>query len=571
MLDALTRKIRQLARDRTLARWLLLRLFRLTPGEPPFSPHRPPYLGGEGLISEQPSWRLGTCAGGPPAGPITLALAGRHITLHPGEEAALMAADFGDTETLLSLHRFAWIRPDSDPAWVTALWHAWVMAHGNARDSWAWHPYTAAERAIALLAYARRSGLPGPEADTAALLAEHGPAIAARLEYFGDHHTSNHLANNGRGLYLLGLALCLPRCTAMGRTILLAESQRILWPSGVLREGSSHYHLLLTRSYMSVFLAARHHGLTQDCDTFAAIVRRMAALVPIFTLPGGFPLVGDISPDIAPADLECLLPNGSWDNGWGAWLDGDERAALNHLCSQATPPDPAVLAADGWLRTDHGDWHGLWHAAPEGFSHMPGHGHQDTGAFTLHWRDQPVVVDPGRGAYGDSGDAAHYRDGAVHALLQVDETDPYPPNKPYYHNDFRRCVAGPPPRLQSLANGVTLRHHGYARLKNVGAVERQWRFQDRRVMVEDRVEGRGQHHLCRRLVTPLTAEILADGTVLLGGRFHVKADGGTPRLVPLRLWHAYGEGTPGTAVEFHHTTALPWTGTLSIDLVADRP
>src|SRR5690606_15729932 len=137
----------------------------------------------------------------------------------------------------------------ADPAWLTLLWQAWAERFGRPDDGWAWHPYSAAERVVNILDFAQRRGLPAPADHTAALLARHAPAIAERLEYFGEHHTSNHLSNNGRGLYRLGLALGLPAATEMGMRILLAEAERIFAPSGVLREGSSHYHLLLTRNY----------------------------------------------------------------------------------------------------------------------------------------------------------------------------------------------------------------------------------------------------------------------------------------------------------------------------------
>ena len=105
-------------------------------------------------------------------------------------------------------------------AWVQALWDVWRGSFSRPGKDWAWHPYTAAERAINLLDLARTRGLPGPVDETVSLLAVHAAEIHRRLEYFGDHDTSNHLSNNGRALYRIGLALGLDWAARAGAEIL---------------------------------------------------------------------------------------------------------------------------------------------------------------------------------------------------------------------------------------------------------------------------------------------------------------------------------------------------------------
>ena len=88
--------------------------------------------------------------------------------------------------------------------------------------------------------------------DDTCCIAVHAYSILHRLEYFGEHHTSNHLANNGRGLYLIGAILNDEELLSLGGKILTAEIQRIFLPSGVLREGSTHYHALLAKNLVEV-------------------------------------------------------------------------------------------------------------------------------------------------------------------------------------------------------------------------------------------------------------------------------------------------------------------------------
>ncbi len=570
MIGALLRRARQVAGDPTLRRWLVGRALGRHRGEPAFTAHRPPYL--EGLLplaAETPRHAFPEIAAAPPTAPIALPLPGLTVALVPGEAGALFERTFDDTEVLLAVHRFAWLPllgEQADPAWVAALWQAWRQQYGRPGAGWAWHPYTAAERAINLLDFARRHGLPAPAEDTAAVLAAHAPAIAERLEYFGDHHTSNHLANNGRGLFRLGLDLGLPKATEIGGRILVEEAKRIFSPSGVLREGSSHYHLLLTRNFADAWLAARAHS-RPEADALQRTAARALAVVPRLMLPGGMPLVGDISPDCPPEFLSGLSPGGAVEQGWSGLLSSSDRAALAALLDSTTPVACDALAADGWRRFDAGPWAGLWHVSPKGWSFMPGHGHQDIGAAELHVGGQPVFIDPGRGAYGESGEAGLYRSALVHSTLTVNGQDPYPINRPYYDDDFRRAAGGPPPALEIDGTAVLLNHQGFARLNGVGIVTRRWRFQGNSLAIADRVDGDGFCHLSRALATTLdvvidggTAQLTGDGLKLV-----LKAD--VPlRSEPITRWHAYGTGGPATLIVADKVVRMPWSGTIAVEI-----
>ncbi len=542
VISSLNRKARRIISDPVLRRWLAGRLLGRRPGEPAFDAHRPPYLDGVApLEAETPSATFTRLSEARPTASVDLELAGETVSLKPGGEAALFGRDFADLETLLSLHRFAWlglVGDDFNPAWVGAIWTAWREIHANPDDSWAWHPYTAAERAVNVLRFARLRGLPGPMDKTLGLLCAHAPVIAERLEYFGEHHTSNHLANNGRGLFLLGLWLGLEKAADMGGRILIEEGRRIFTPSGLLREGSSHYHLLVARNYDEVRREAQAHG-RPEAAALAEIADKALKSAASLMLPGGFPLIGDISPDLPPARLIKEI----------AGVDG-------------------AGVGDGWLRFDSGVWAGLWHAPPRGWSPMPGHGHQDMGSFELHYEDEPLFIDPGRGAYGEDGEAAFYRSAKAHGGLTVDGAEPYPPNRPYYDETFRDLIGGPPPVLSARAGGVELTHHGFARLANVGRHRRSWRFEGKCLLLEDRLEGRGKHRLTRRLITSLEAETAAGGILLKGKnrRYRLGCSGEVaPGLEPLTRWHAYGRGTPATAIVMRSAETLPFSGSITIE------
>jgi hypothetical protein len=239
-----------------------------------------------------------------------------------------------------------------------------------------------------------------------------------------------------------------------------------------------------------------------------------------------------------------------------------------HALAVAEDLDAQALAENGWYRLDSGPWSGLWHVSPDGFSHMPGHGHQDCGGFELHFKDQPVFIDPGRGSYGESGEAAQYRSGKVHNTLLIDNADPYPANKPYYNDAFRRQIAGPPPEVEQDQESIRLSHDGFKRLKNVGTLCRHWHFSPTTMTLNDSVEGSRNHHLSRFLVTPLDVSQSSYGVELRGEdiAFSLSADGDIT-VEPITRWIAYGRGQPATAIQIISKKALPWTGIILLEVL----
>jgi hypothetical protein len=568
MIGTLRRKARQVYSDPVLRRWLMERALRRVQGPPSFYEGCPTYLANAPTLQPHPfpvPQGYGTISDTVTSGALDLALPGENLHIEVCDTPAIFSRHFSDTETLLALHRFAWLpltKPAVNPGWVHTLWNQWRGQFGTPSGTWPWHPYTAAERVINLIDYIMQSGFPGDPNETIIVLARHGPAIAGQLEYYGDHYTSNHLSNNGRGLYRLGLFLGWPECADIGATILLNEAPRIFMRSGILREGSSHYHVLLTRNYADAWLAARRHGRPEE-EALRDIVARALSVIPALTLPGGMPLVGDISPDCPPEFLDGLSDGGS---DWLAQRSDDERHALQQLCATVPPAEREALAADGWVRADHAPWAALWHCAPEGWSQMPGHGHQDCGSFELHHDGQPVIIDPGRGRYGDDGDAARYRSAETHSGLTIDGTDPYPTNRPYYDNGFRRKTCGPPPSMDSFDNGVSLTFEGLSRLNSVGQVCRRWSFDTDRVVLNDTVAGTRTTTVERRLITH--HDVTSDGTtarIRAGNhQFEITSDDGIMELRPATRWTAYGRGETATEIRIHTQAALNWSSQLQI-------
>jgi hypothetical protein len=561
----LIRKVSHVLGDPVLRHWLLRRTIGLEKSPAAFVAGHPPYLSDAAETHYPGATEFAAGGFSMPARGIRISLPGQSVELSPGAPSALFATSYADIETVLGAHRFAWVPlagEELDPDWVALLWQCWADEFGDGDSGWPWHAYTAAERAINIIDFSRQFGLPGDPDATLALLARHADIIRDGLEYFGEHYTSNHLSNNGRGLLRIGTALGLTSHADTGAKIMVAEAGRIFGRSGVLREGSTHYHLLVTRNYIDAWLDARDGGLDQ-ADMLRDIAAGAIGAIPGLILPGGLPFIGDISPDVTPAYLGRLYGAGAA-NAWPANLpELQQRDALSFL-SEIPPVSPDRIADDGWHRFGGHEWHALSYVPPDGWSPMPGHGHHDLGSFELHDRDIPVIIDPGRGSYADT----RYEGAAIHNGVTIDDHSPTPENRPYYAAAFRERVIGEPPKMQRTRNGRRLCNAGFGYLKAVTAVDREWQFTDSRVEITDRIGGLGGHRICRSFCTPLAVTREADDVIMSAGSrsYRLSADADF-RFEDVTRWFAYGDGSPVTQIVSEWQGALPMSGVVTIERI----
>ena len=403
-------------------------------------------------------------------------------------------------------------------------------------------------------------GLPSPREETLKFIFKHGKVIINNLEYFGEHQTGNHLANNGRGLYLAGLKLGLKYWTEIGEKILFEESERLFSKSGILREGSSHYHLLVTRWYVECWMAAETYNHSGKYKLLE-ISRKIVSVLPLFDLPAGFPLIGDVSPDCPPSFLVGLL--NAEKSGWMDTLSDEQFVMFKKLLITSKALSEKDLLTDGWLRKDRYKWKSIWHIAPDGWAPMPGHSHRDFGSFELHYGAKTIFHDRGRGSYGSAGD----RDvGAEsHNSLTIDGVEPYPVNRPYYSAEFMQNVTGAKHEVFTSQNTVTISTEAFGRLKNVGKWTRSWRFSESEVNITDKIYGSGCHKVQRFLHTP-EHFIKVTGKLILNSQFGslILDSGSELKTLSSDYWVAYGRTKPAQTIQISSTASLPWVSSLTI-------
>ncbi len=356
------------------------------------------------------------------------------------------------------------------------------------------------------------------------------------------------------------------QAAAANLAVLFAEADRLIGPSGVLREDSTAYHLRLTHGYAEAWLAARRH-CRGETSRLEAILRRLLAALSALALPGGLPEIGEVPADPPPALLAGLLPGGPVNGGWLGSLTAAERDSLVALRDTERLHDLELLRADGWLRSDFGPWSGLWHAAPAGWPSFSGHGHQDLGSSVLHYEGMAIFVDPGSPPPTCPARlAAAYRSASAHNGLTLDGADPYPQDRPVYSDAFRQAVGGPPPSLRAEFDGVSLQYSGFDRLGGPRGCSRRWRFDGGKLAIEDVILGTGRQRVERRLITPWPVVMDDSATPVIRGPRDFRVSGEAPAgLRPFRRWTVKGDEQPLTMILFSSRSNLPWHGLLRVE------
>ena len=555
--------------DPVLRRWRLGRLLGRWPAVKEPEAQLKPFLDGlAGFAAAPPAAGLPDLTRRMPRRPARLLLAGREVELQPTRTAAVFQAAL-PAAAQHALQTFSWLPRQSDlaPEGVSELWRAWVdRAPRPGQGDAVWHPDITAQRAVNLLDFARRAGLPGPRKKTLEVLGAHLRLILERLDY----RLGTGAVTQGHAVYRLGLDLGEEAAAQHGMAILTTEARRLIGRSGVVLAESTGQHLRLTRCYADAWLAARRHG-RPDVARLAAFLRPMLAVVPVLTLPGGLPEIGDMPGDWSADMLGCLCPGGDPATGWGALLTAEERTALASLRDGTALYDLDLLRGDGWLRADFGPWSGLWHAAPQGWSGITGQGHQDLGACELHFGGRPLFVDPGSPPpFGDRRAAELVRTAAAHGGLTLAGHDPYPAARPFYSDDFRREIAGLPPVLVPEHDGVSLAFDSYRRLGGPRQCLRRWRFGDGALVLDDRILGTGRYLVERRFITPMVAVVESNGVMLIDGSRKFRITGDAPAVVHKGCrWAPDGTELPLTLVVFAARCNLPWQGRLTVTPITD--
>lgn len=476
------------------------------------------------------------------------------------------AARFEDPEDEFSAHRFGWALPMLAEARarrdVLALANAWMDAHRIEANAPGCDSYSLAERIVhwvyvlcALTPQERTAARPLVERIVQSLSVQ-ADLLRSRLEFRGEA-TNNHLINDGRALYLAAVLLGRAPLADVGRQLLAFGAEQ-MFVSGFLREGSTHYQLLLCRSYTEVLLAARAARDTQFADAATEWVTAMLRALCVLPRRAGIPLIGDASPDFVPAYHLDVAAVAEWavgapfvrsTRGWAGLFAGGQPI---ESCDEESVGHAEALPDAGYYRLKHARWDLFAYVNPIGHVPQWSHGHADVGSFVADFNDAPLFVDGGRSTYRPTPLGRYGRSVRSHNALSIDRHEPC-----VVHGlnglvpMLRSSYYARPPRVERTCSArplyLRIEHHGFTRVARGLVAIRTVVLDDANLQIVDDLCGSGRHdvevffHLHPSVTVSVESAQVATCAMPGGARVALRANG-----VALRA-HVRGQHSPEPA------------------------
>ena len=436
---------------------------------------------------------------------------------------------FADAEQTVSLHRWNWLlcRLAEEPfaeirTWGLQLMRDWIKVMDSPKTGLPWESYTAGERicnAVLFLAFTGEKpyGLSCLPEDLGRALRGTAEFLVHRLEYHGPERTGNHVINNARALYFAGQALGIAAYTHIAIAIFRNDLPRIVKLDGFLREGSSHYHFLVTRWLLEVLWVAGATGEREIRAIIEPIATAMVERCWFFLVFQGrtrnwvMPLIGDVSPDCTwqwLLDLPwsswarrlyapSLLPHRPRAEGWGCLVEGRRKQAEDlPFPEEHKEPRFQSHPESGWYRLEWGPVVIFWHVEPEGAPAFVSHGHCDIGSFCFYWDGLEILVDPGRLNYQEDDPLGTYGVSArAHNSVLIDGFEPFIYRyRGRYPDSYRKGTAKVSWTCEEEEFRLSVQYTGFWRLHGDRIVfNRTFKVRDGRFVIEDHIEGGGSH------------------------------------------------------------------------------
>jgi len=427
----------------------------------------------------------------------------------PANDHLDWACNYADHEDTFALNRFGWLfstihaHASKEMARRALAWiDQWIDCMGANFEHPAWESYSVSERLANwpfILSMVEQLH-PIEQTQRKKIAANLWTHLEYLLQYMEmrDEFTNNHILNNARGLFIGGLILDHKHAVAQAQKTFLEWTPKLFYNDGMLQEGSSHYQFLLAQRFEQVGLLTH---LVED-DDFQAFIEKWTEAIrragEFFRIAGPegsstMPLMGDISPDFAPAWFSA--PGA---NGWEAIKKRYRRRDINN-CSDSLKYKGLIRQGPDFLRYDQDDITVFWHV-PEGPVPVGSHAHFDVGGFILFVKGREIFTDAGRRSYQREGSAG--QSAGAHNCPLIDGLGPF--CEDHHLNLLDACPHQEArTRITTDSAGrpiISLAVDGFRRLPRPVRWERTFSFQERGLTIDDTFTAKGNHKIFTRFV-----------------------------------------------------------------------
>lgn len=388
---------------------------------------------------------------------IVLSLAGAEYALYDSVDWNKI---FADKEDYSALHRFCWLNNNLHFFMSCETGYQliinWIESYHHNEDDLSDQSYNISERLVSWMIFLTRWKDDCFLDEEFKLLIFNSIKkqlylLANNLEQHGEHYSNNHLLNNGRALYMIGWFVNDTSMVDLGRQCIRFGYKKLISEKGFLKEHSSHYHLLIFKNFVEIFLLATEFDSNFQKE-LQPTVERMFAVSSLFIGPtahSSIPLIGDISPDISPLYLSkfCFLLNRQ------AEAQEEKKSDIDWFDTwDVSKVDLSVINSHQMLGTIFKDSESGFFYCRRGvfrfYFHNPvsmskpnfSHYHSDDLSFTLMIGDKPIIQDPGRSSYIQSHQLSQYSKSSYsHNTVFLNQT----PISPVQFKFFPPCYSQP--------------------------------------------------------------------------------------------------------------------------------
>lgn len=421
-----------------------------------------------------------------------------------------------DIEGGYLLHRFGWLLEnialthkdgeDIDEAYcIMNLW----LKNNNHNILNGWDSYSVSERIVNwILIFGCKNKNNDSILNDA--IQSHMYYLSTNLEYRGEE-TNNHILNNARALIISGCYSGNKTYVENGLDILTGNMVFMIRPSGFLREGSSHYQLLICRTFIEILLFLNKYNPEFITDILIAhAYKTWLAACALLELEN-FPFIGDISPDFNAEFHYSVKEIGGliFDNnsladvsdiaGWGKVILNNFPVLPNYN-KYTQDCKPVNYLEAGYFFHKTSLYEVCVFVNSESIVNSWSHAHSDAGGFCLSWNGDEVISDQGRLSYINSKLNNLMRSAEGNSSITIDEREPrlihginsIPDSLP-------NCCHDKPAIISCYEEGdhsvLKISNLGFSRLGHDISVTRTFFFYEEYMEIFDNYEGSGEHSL----------------------------------------------------------------------------
>ena len=309
---------------------------------------------------------------------------------------------------------------------------------------------------------------------------QHSLAVQARYlsQNLETHLLGNHLFANAKALCFAGLFFDgeeADRWYKAGLQLIEREVSEQLCDDGGNFELSTMYHIIFLEDLLDLINIHRAYGRVLPAGIESSIGPMLVWMQTMCHPDGEISFFNDAALGIAPTVAEIT----------------DYAGRLVYTPKPAKD-DLIDLPSSGYSRVAKGDAVALIDRAAVGPDYLPGHAHADTQSFELSLFGNRLIVNSGTSVYGSGKQRQIERGTATHSTVLIDGE-----NSSEVWGGFRVArrayVYGRSHQVDKQSIRLFGCHDGYKRLKGKPQHCREWLFEERSLLITDRITGKGTH------------------------------------------------------------------------------